>query len=205
MRQYDWDEYYEKFFDWAESTQQRNLSYLTSLGDADEVAEIIIELQGNPAASNRLLKKAVESKIAFSGSDLAEIFCFNDKALAFAALRNSVNRLTSKDLEDLYDLTDDEELIEICKNGKCTLPSKLQSEDVLEENISPANNQPQKISKTSLLGLLAAVFGVRKKTEHQCDGDCANCPEHYGYRYGRWYYGHGHTHGCEFGGNSGNS
>lgn len=37
----------------------------------------------------------------------------------------------------------------------------------------------------------------------RCSGDCAHCPPHYGYRYGRWYYGHDHTHGCEFGGNRG--
>lgn len=40
-----------------------------------------------------------------------------------------------------------------------------------------------------------------KKHNGRCDGDCANCPPHYGYRYGRWYYGHSHTEGCEFGGN----
>lgn len=40
-----------------------------------------------------------------------------------------------------------------------------------------------------------------KKHNGKCDGDCANCPPHYGYRYGRWYYGHSHTEGCEFGGN----
>lgn len=40
---------------------------------------------------------------------------------------------------------------------------------------------------------------------HSCDGDCANCPPHYGYRYGRWYYGHGHRHGCQRGGNGGAS
>ena len=38
-----------------------------------------------------------------------------------------------------------------------------------------------------------------------CDGDCDNCPPHYGYRYGRWYYGHGHRHGCQRGGNGGAS
>ena len=43
-----------------------------------------------------------------------------------------------------------------------------------------------------------------KKHSGKCDGDCANCPPHYGYRYGRWYYGHSHTEGCEFGGNKGN-
>lgn len=42
----------------------------------------------------------------------------------------------------------------------------------------------------------------KKKTHTgKCDGDCANCPPHYGYRYGRWYYGHDHVHGCQFGGN----
>ena len=66
MRQYTWGEYYEKFYDWAESTQVRNLSGLTSLGPADEVGEIIIELQVNVPAANRLLRKAVEAKLAFS-------------------------------------------------------------------------------------------------------------------------------------------
>ena len=82
MRTYTWDEYYEKFYDWAESTQVRNLSALTSLGSADEVGEIIIELQVNVPAANRLLKKAVAAKLAFSGSDLVEFACINDKELA---------------------------------------------------------------------------------------------------------------------------
>ena len=102
MRQYTWDEYYEKFYDWAESTQVRNLSGLTSLGSADEVGEIIIELQVNVPAANRLLKKAVEAKLAFSASDLIEFLCINDKALATAALYNSVDRLSSADMEDLF-------------------------------------------------------------------------------------------------------
>ena len=42
-----------------------------------------------------------------------------------------------------------------------------------------------------------------KKHSGKCTGDCANCPPHYGYRHGRWYYGHGHIEGCEFGGNKG--
>ena len=44
---------------------------------------------------------------------------------------------------------------------------------------------------------------TKKRHSGRCDGDCANCPPHYGYRYGRWYYGHGHNHGCEFGGDKG--
>ncbi len=55
-----------------------------------------------------------------------------------------------------------------------------------------------------VLGLPMSISNNNHKhnTSH-CDGDCANCPPHYGYRYGRWYYGHGHRHGCQRGGNGG--
>lgn len=52
----------------------------------------------------------------------------------------------------------------------------------------------------TLLGL-ASNSGSRRTHPGRCTGDCANCPAHYGYCYGRWYYGHHHSHGCEFGGN----
>ena len=50
-----------------------------------------------------------------------------------------------------------------------------------------------------------SFFEEPKKKAHngKCNRDCANCPAHYGYRYGRWYYGHNHVEGCEFGGNRG--
>ena len=125
MRQYTWDEYYEKFYDWAESTQVRNLSGLTSLGSADEVGEIIIELQTNVPAANRLLRKAVEAKIAFSGSDLVEFACINDKELATAAVRNSTERLTTEEMEYLYGEIDDAIIVELCKQRHLTLPEDL--------------------------------------------------------------------------------
>ena len=58
---------------------------------------------------------------------------------------------------------------------------------------------------TGLLGpaafLAGAAAGKPRKRPGGCGGDCAHCPPHYGYRHGRWYYGRGHTHGCELGGN----
>ena len=35
----DWDTYYEKFYDWATSTQIRKISSLTSFGASSEVTE----------------------------------------------------------------------------------------------------------------------------------------------------------------------
>ena len=59
------------------------------------------------------------------------------------------------------------------------------------------------LSLFAILGALAGDSGTKKKDTGRCDGDCAYCPPHYGYRYGRWYYGKGHRYGCERGGNSG--
>ena len=226
MRQYTWEEYYEKFYDWAESTQARNLSGLISLGSADEVGEIIIELQVNVPAANRLLRKAVEAKLAFSASDLIEFLCINDKVLATAALYNSASRLSSADMEDLYGVADDEDIIKICTERNLTLPEDLREEGEYEDEEEEIEEEPLEevdiyiddyvpeppAPKLGFFGTLAAIFagasaGVSsnqgRRHNGRCNGDCANCPPHYGYRYGRWYYGHDHVHGCEFGGNKG--
>lgn len=223
LRKFRWDEYYEKFYDWAESTQVRNLSGLTSLGSADEVGEIIIELQVNVPAANRLLRKAVEAKLAFSGSDLVEFACINDKELATAAVRNSAERLTAEDMDYLYGEIDDEVIVEICKQRHLLLPEYLREDEEYDEpeeieedepledvdiylgDYSPPPKRPGFFA--TLFGVIAGVNMVSSSNQHRhngrCNGDCAHCPPHYGYRYGRWYYGHDHVHGCEFGGNKG--
>lgn len=56
-----------------------------------------------------------------------------------------------------------------------------------------------------LLTGLAAAAVTKYTRDHRQHGAACTCPkcvgnkEHYGYRYGRWYYGHNHTDGCETG------
>lgn len=76
------------------------------------------------------------------------------------------------------------------------------------ENLDNVQYQPM-----ACAGLFALLLGATliaglaspSNHSHYCNGDCANCPPHYGYRYGRWYYGHGHQGGCERGGNGGHT
>lgn len=209
MHTYTWDEYYEKFYDWAQSTQVHNLSALTSLGSADEVGEIIIELQFNIPASNRLLKKAVEAKLEFIAYDLIEFLCMNDKELATEAVYNSANRLRAKDMERLYGEVEDKVIIEICSKRNLPLPEALgEEEDDFYFYDTVCYGKPKKFRLFERLFDLFYMEGEinksnRKKHNGRCNGDCANCPPHYGYRHDRWYYGHDHVHGCEFGGNKG--
>lgn len=175
---------------------------------------VIIELQGKVSAANRLLKKAVEAKLEFSACNLIEFFYANDKELAMAALYNSANKLTAEDMEELYGVVDDDVIIEICSKYNITLPEYLredEDEPWEDDDIYLDDEAYEKPKKLGFFGglftLLDAVgaFDNSSQQRHngRCNGDCANCPPHYGYRHGRWYYGHDHVHGCEFGGNKG--
>ena len=217
MRTYTWDEYYEKFYDWAESTRIKNLSSLVSLGDPEEVAEIIIELKDNKNAATRLLRKAVEEKLKFTGENLVDLFFWElDKELVIKALRNSASVLTTADIEELYVTVEDDILLEVCKKGKIPIPEDLRTDEEEEEGFieEPVYQKPVS-RKPRRKGVFRTIFAIvlalgssgnsnsRRKHNGRCNGDCQNCPPHYGYRYGRWYYGKGHVRGCQFGGNKG--
>lgn len=172
------------------------------LGLADEVGEIIIELQENITAANRLLKKAVEAKLAFCADDLMKFLYANDKALAAAAVYYSASILTVEDIETLYGEVDDEVIIKICAKQHLALPEEMRDEneewesdendEPLAENMDvPINNQ----KNFGFFGFLFAILGIAKgvdrlfgrpqKHNGKCNGDCAHCPPHYGYRHGR--------------------
>ena len=77
---------------------------------------------------------------------------------------------------------------------------ELGIDDYVEEVVE---KKPKVKQKGLGLSLLGELFGGSNNAKHSghCDGNCSKCPDHYGYRYGRWYYGKYHSHGCEFGGN----
>lgn len=150
-------------------------------GDSDEVAEAlqtIFDEDGNEALYQRALKSGI--------------------------------KFTKEQMEDMCRWVDDEE------------DEDYESDD--EDYVEDEDEAPAVQNNIGCLGFLLALFGAggavsraashqssrssyssggRKKHNGRCDGDCNNCPAHYGYRYGRWYYGHGHQHGCQFGGNGG--
>ena len=218
MRTYTWDEYYEKFYEWAESTRIKNLTYLENLGDPEEVTEILLELKDNPNASTRLLRKAIEEKVKFTGENILDLFFWEfDKELLMKVLWNSADILTAEDIEGLYLTVDDAVLLQLCEKGNIPVPEDLREdvfweleEEFIEDEEIIEYPKQKKIGffghAFAILAAIGSVSSSNKNNRHsgRCDGDCANCPPHYGYRYGRWYYGKGHVHGCQFGGNRGN-
>lgn len=207
--QMDWNTYYEKFYDWATSTQISRMSSLTSFGTSSEVAEVAQEYMDEKAAS-RLVKKAVAYGVQFTPEEIYDLSGCCDTSAMNELLKSAKCSFTQEQLEDLWGAADDEVLELVAKRNHVILfeddaieDSDAEDDLYLEE---PMQNEP-KLGFFSKLGLALGIAGVLNKNSQphpgHCTGNCANCPPHYGYRYGRWYYGHDHTHGCEFGGNKG--
>lgn len=181
----------------------------------------------NVPAANRLLKRANEAKMAFKVDDLVEFLNICDVRIAEEAVRNSIMKLSEADMEELYGYISEEQITDICKQRKFQLPEDMRDEEdeedfeeEIEENepeeyieeepieeIVPPQRKPRGGFLSMLFaGLAGASEGIseaQNRHNSRCNGDCVHCPPHYGYRYGRWYYGHDHSHGCEFGGNKG--
>lgn len=207
----DWETYYEKFYDWATSTQISRMSSLTSYGASSEVAEVAQEYMDEKAAS-RLIKKAVAYGVQFTPEEIYDLSgCCNTEAMN-VLLDSSKSRFTKEQLEELWGAVDDDVLERVAARNKVTLFEEEEEEDIEEEIVEeeffdePNAPSPKLGFFTKLfmaMGAAGSLDSKQQKHPGHCTGDCANCPPHYGYRYGRWYYGHGHGHGCEFGGNKG--
>lgn len=210
-----WGEYYRKFDEWATSTQISRLSALTSYGPSDEVAEIAQGLMDETAAS-RLIRRALAAGVQFTAEEICELVNCCNAAVMNALLENSLCTFTREQLEGLWGVVDDAVLEQTARRCRVKLFDDDEEEEEEEEEKEEEDGEPEgaelpppmrrresKLGFWTLLG--AALLGASGDDGHggRCTGDCAHCPPHFGYRYGRWYYGRGHVYGCEFGGNRG--
>lgn len=203
----DWDTYYEKFYDWATSTQISRMSSLTSFGNSSEIAEVAQEYMDEAAAS-RLIKKAVAYGVRFTPEEIYDLSCCCNQEAMNVLLDSAECSFSQEQLEDLWGIVDDDVLERAAARNHVKLFDE-ECDDFEHDNII-YDEQNKAIPKigffTKLLagiGIAGALSSSRRPHPGHCTGNCVNCPPHYGYRYGRWYYGYGHQYGCEFGGNKG--
>ena len=67
-----WEEFYEKFYEWADSTQVSRISQLTTFGSHEQVAEII-QMYCDEKAASRLAKKAMAAGVRFTPAEIVEM------------------------------------------------------------------------------------------------------------------------------------
>jgi len=214
MKEITWDDYYSRFWDLAPSTQ-RSYSYkLADFGPADEVFEVLNEFAlEDDSFATRFTAKALDAGVRFTPDQVLEMTILVEQAVLSRMAESASGKFSKAQLEELYGLIDDSSYNIIARKANVDIfedDFEEDPEDTYEleeyESEEPVRKRP------GFWTTLFAVFGAfnadsnhQKKVNGRCDGDCANCPAHYGYRYGRWYYGHGHQRGCQRGGNGGAS
>ena len=189
-------EFCDRFDSWSDSTKVRRIYDLDDFGDENEVYEIAVEYSYLGAAPcTKFLKKAVKAGVRFSPENILVLAEDIESDFLGEFVDCNHTPYTREQLEELSYSVDKKTLKKLLKkNGTKHKKQKPQTE----------KGPGCFFAIFVLLGALLGVSAPKKKRHNgKCDGDCANCPPHYGYRYGRWYYGHGHNHGCEFGGNKG--
>ena len=210
----EWADYYDGFYDWADSTQMSRISGLTDFGSdcSAEVLEVAQSISDDKAVI-RLINKALAGGVRFAVDEIMELTIQLDKPTLSKLVASANEPFSKEQLEELYMLIDDDVFektsednnIDIfadeCENEGIEDAEEIDDDVFLEEEPVPKLGFFTKLGLA--LGVASVLEGNEKKHNGHCDGDCAHCPPHYGYRYGRWYYGHHHQHGCEFGGNKG--
>lgn len=136
-----WSDYYEKINDWEVSTAVNEISSLEDMGAPDEIVDAlnIIAFEDEKGAT-RLLNRAVQYGVKFSGENLAEIAGLCAEESFKKALHESAEAFTAQDLEDLYCCVDDELIVELAKRYKISAPADIAEE--YEEELCPDAGMP---------------------------------------------------------------
>lgn len=124
-----WSDYYEKINDWAVSTAVNKISSLEDMGASDEIVDAlnIIAFEDEKGAT-RLLNRALQHGVKFSGENLAEIVDLCAEESFKKALYQSADVFAAQDLEDLYGCVDDELIIDVAKRYKLSVPADIADE-----------------------------------------------------------------------------
>lgn len=209
MKDLSWDDYYERFYDWAPATQKSRSYNLTGYGPADEVFEIALEFAyDDEKFATRFIGKAMDAGVHFTPEQVLEFALYTDKATLGRMALGASPSFTEDQLEEIYMSIEDDDFERLSEKTGIDIFEDPQDDQDGWDDEEDYENPPVKVGFfTKLMAAVGIVdlAGRADRSRHsgRCNGDCAHCPPHYGYRYGRWYYGHGHQYGCEFGGNKG--
>ena len=208
MKQMTWEEYYDRFYDWSPSTQKSYAYRLSDYGPADEVWEVAQELAfQDEAFAAKFLEKALAAGVRFSPDQVLEMVGTVEESILGKIAEQTDVPFDREQLEEIYMMIGDASFQKISRRAKINVLDDEPAGHEQPEQVQYILPKKKKVGLFTALAAFAAGSALvgkgKKKHDGHCDGDCANCPPHYGYRYGRWYYGKGHQYGCEFGGNKG--
>ena len=168
-----WEDFYDNYSGWDDATLERRIKKLTEFGSAEEIVDVV-QCMPSVKLEKLVYERAVAAGITFTEDEKLAMRNWGD------ILRDAMNEFPS-----------DEEIDQFARNVR-TLCG--------EEEPAP-QRAPRRSGGRGLLiwgAIIGILSGIHKHSKaKQALDSCNSRPPHYGYRYGRWYYGNGHRRGCE--------
>lgn len=174
-----WDEYYDKFYEWADSTQISRLSSLTAFSpdcsaEVLEVAQCFVD----DKVAIRLINKALAGGVRFSVDEVMELACMVEKPMLTRLVDTATEPFSKEQLEELYMLIDDDVFECVSKRNKVDIFADEDGNDAFTEE-TPAPKLGFFTKLGLALGVASDLDKGHKKHNGRCNGDCAHCPPHY--------------------------
>ena len=110
-----WETYYDRFYDWEESTQMRHLSSLTDFGPSSEVTELAGAFFEQKSA-DRLIKKALAGGVRFRTEDVLDLDGVVDQSL-MPQLIKTIPRLSAEELDELSTWLSKEDFLDLAQRN----------------------------------------------------------------------------------------
>lgn len=184
-----WVDYYDRVFDWAESTRVSRTSSLEDIGPSSEVAEALFAFEDDDHAA-KLANKALALGVRFTPQEICDALGVVNWDALTAMAKSATGRFTESQLEDLYCNIDDdvyEELEQhLPKYKRKVEPSPLEEmvDAIKEFNETPINEnafkysppQPKpappkkRVTKTQIKSLISAFKGLKRAGKKLMDG-----------------------------------
>jgi hypothetical protein len=149
-----WDEYYEKFWSWGESTQIKQLSSAECNGKTSEIMDVAYSLSDDNAVI-RLFRKAVDAGVQFTAEEIMDIsLSFPDEAFD-AVISHAKCQFTDQQLETLMACTDNKHILEIANRQGSKIFDEYDEETEFEPFPDSSEKRPGKLfSGAAFWGML---------------------------------------------------
>lgn len=157
-----WEDFYDKFYEWADSTQVSRISQLTTFGSHEQVAEIV-EAYFDEKAASRLAKKAMAAGVRFTPAEIVEMQGSVNKECMNQLVTTALGDFTQEQVEELVFSMDDDIYADLEKRY-CHYDDE--NMETMDETVDP---EPSQKKPGKLFGLfaftgMASEFGSQKKT-----------------------------------------
>lgn len=136
-----WTAYYDNINEWSADMAVEQLCNLTQMGPSDQVADAVYSVSlEDEAMATRILDKANEFGVRFTGEDLLTLLDVCDEDSFVKAVENSAPWFKKDDLLELYGSIEDDWLIEIIKEHHLAVPDEILEE--YEEQLDDGTDKP---------------------------------------------------------------